>query len=246
MTRNWKYFSLGSFLESGHCSASRGHGGPLSDPVWLEHGESHGFAVESIHPFPGCRGGLQGSVMAKGPTNPPTWSGGTGGPRGSGWGSSRGVLGTGQPAVWPAVGQEGGCCWWAQLQVSKQDFRPCVPTAPWSAPTSTCCRSWAGHGRCTGLRCSSCTGATRRSRGPWACPRMAAPTRPAPPEPSRWRPVCSLFRARGSIFRNSPRRPGVRRPFPGFQTKQKSLSFVRHLEIKKMLHFAAPCEKERV
>nr|XP_019600158.1 PREDICTED: centrosomal protein of 72 kDa isoform X2 [Rhinolophus sinicus] len=76
-------------------------------------------------------------------------------------------------------------------------------TAPWSAPTSTCCRSWTGRGRCMGLRCSSCTGATRRSRGPWACPRTAAPTRPAPPKPPTWRPVCSLFRARSSIFQNA-------------------------------------------
>ncbi|XP_076972882.1 centrosomal protein of 72 kDa isoform X6 [Tamandua tetradactyla] len=48
--------------------------------------------------------------------------------------------------------------------------------APWSTPMSTCCKSWARHGRSTRRRCSSCTGATRSSRRPWPCSHLAAST----------------------------------------------------------------------
>ncbi|XP_070213889.1 centrosomal protein of 72 kDa isoform X1 [Bos mutus] len=104
--------------------------------------------------------------------------------------------------------------------------------APWSAPTSACCRSWTRCGRSTRRRWSSCTGATRSSRRPWHCSLAAPETRGPPPRRVPCEPLSAVFRARNVLKRQV-------HPHPSRVNQSDVSFFINCLEVKRMLHFSA-------
>ncbi|XP_044788646.1 centrosomal protein of 72 kDa isoform X2 [Bubalus bubalis] len=105
-------------------------------------------------------------------------------------------------------------------------------SAPWSAPTSACCRSWTRCGRNTRRRWSSCTGATRSSRRPWHCSLAAPETRGPPPRRAPCEPLFAVFRAQNILKRQV-------HPHPSRVSPSNVYFFINCLEVKKMLHFSA-------
>lgn len=144
------------------------------------------FIHAEVDPFHGCCQCLQGRWWLRVWVRPgPTWSGGKG-QMGSCQERSGGDRSEG---TWLGhVGSIAGLARWERMLLERTAAElghgcPMFSPAPWSAPMSTSCRSWARCGLSTGPRWSSCTGATRSSRRPWPCSQAAAPASVAAPKP---------------------------------------------------------------